>query len=165
MKRLFKYLMFSSFVLLVLNGCNLGDDGNHIHEDIFQYKGSLIGDNSAVTQIIGQLRHPEEFNGVSLETKEEPYGMTIKYKDAEGEISEKEDKKTAIYNATFLFVLINNVDWIVFDFGHDQYEIMRSDLEDWYDKNINQFANENDLENFINEKLTEEDKINDLFTE
>ena len=46
--------------------------------------------------------------------------------------SEQNYKKTAIYNATFLFALVQNVDWITFNFGNQEYKITKENLQNWY---------------------------------
>lgn len=165
MRKITKYFLFSLLILLFLNGCSSNSDGsNNSNEDIFQYKGSVIGDNSAVGNIIGQLRHSEEFHEVSLETKTEPYGMTVKYEDMDATMIEKEYKETTIHNATFLFALIDNAEWTAFDFEDGTYKITKSELQDWYGKDLNEFTNEKELKSFVQERLEDEDKVNQLFT-
>ncbi|WP_430735722.1 DUF4825 domain-containing protein [Metabacillus halosaccharovorans] len=51
--------------------------------------------------------------GFELKTKEEPYGINIIYNL---EI-EQDYEETVIYNGTFLLSLIQNADWINFNFG------------------------------------------------
>ncbi|EQB36299.1 MULTISPECIES: DUF4825 domain-containing protein [Virgibacillus] len=165
MKKTISYIFFSLLILLFLNGCGSNSGGNNnTSEDIFQYKGSVIGDNSAVTNIIGQLQHNEEFQEVSLETKAKPYGMTLKYENIEATMIEKEYKETTIYNATFLFALIDNAEWTIFNFGDHTYKITKSKLQDWYGKELNEFTNEEGLKTFVQEQLKDESKVNQLFT-
>ncbi|WP_228275784.1 DUF4825 domain-containing protein [Gracilibacillus oryzae] len=83
---------------------------------MFQYKNSYVGDNSAVGNIVNELAHSKELNQISLQTKTEPYGITLEYNDIDAEQVEEEMKHMVISNATFLFALIKNADWITFQF-------------------------------------------------
>lgn len=152
-------------ILLFLNGCgSIGDENVNSSEDIFQYKESMIGDNSAVASIIRQLKHNEEFQEVSLDTKEKPYGMTLKYGNIDVAEIEKEYKETAINNATCLFALINNAEWVTFDFEDNKYKITKSKLQDFYSKDLSGFSNEKELKALVQEQLKDESKVNQLFT-
>jgi hypothetical protein len=55
-------------ILLFLNGCN----SNETNEDLFEFKGSFVGDNNAIGSIVNQLPSDEYLNGFELKTKEEP---------------------------------------------------------------------------------------------
>ena len=161
MKKTTKYFTFSLLLVLLLSACNSAttnsDDG------LFQYKESLIGNNSAVINIIGQLWHAEKFEEVALQTKSEPYGMTITYKDLDAAMADKEYKETVVYNASYLFALIDNAEWIVFDFDDRQYEITKSALEDWYNQELSDFTDEEELEALIQEKLNDENEMKKFF--
>lgn len=163
MKNFTKYFLSSLIIILFLNGCSSTTD--QPSEDVFQYKESFIGDNSAVIHIIEQLRYAEKFEEVSLETKTEPYGMTIKYENMDAAMEESEYKEVAVYNASYLFTLINNAEWVSFDFGDYTYKISKSELQDWYGKELNDFTNEEELDVFIQEKLQEDSEMQQLFVE
>ncbi|MFZ0445840.1 MAG: DUF4825 domain-containing protein, partial [Bacillus sp. (in: firmicutes)] len=105
-----KLLFFSLLVLLLLSGCNSND--RNINNDIFQFKESFVGDNSAVGNIVNQLPGAEQLNGFKLKTNEAPYGIILNYDWTE---SEQEYKETVTYNVIFLFTLVQNVDWITFN--------------------------------------------------
>ncbi|ARJ39388.1 hypothetical protein SporoP8_11190 [Sporosarcina ureae] len=163
MKNPTKYFLYSLILILFLTGCSSTTD--QPSEDVFQYKGSFIGDNSAVIHIIEQLRYAEQFEEVSLETKTEPYGMTIQYENMDAAMGERDYKETAVYNASYLFTLIDNVEWVDFDFGNYTYEINKSELQDWYGKELNDFTNKEELDAFIQEKLHEDSEMQQLFVE
>ena len=74
----------------MLSGCSLNNDSK---TDLFQYKNSSVGDNSAVGNIVKELAHNKELNQISLETKKEPYGITLEYKDIDAEKVDKETKE------------------------------------------------------------------------
>ena len=97
LREIIKFLFFSLLVLLLLSGCNSNDRNNN--NDIFQFKDSFVGDNSAVGNIVNQLPGAEQLNGFELKTNEEPYGIILNYDWTE---SEQEYKDTVVYNVTFL---------------------------------------------------------------
>src|SRR3954453_2013029 len=110
LREMINFLFFSLLVLFLLSGCNSND--RNINNDIFQFKDTFVGDNSAVGNIANQLPGAEQLNGFELKTKEEPYGIILNYDWIE---SEQEYNETVTYNATFLFTLVQNVDWITFN--------------------------------------------------
>ncbi|WP_217269740.1 DUF4825 domain-containing protein [Neobacillus endophyticus] len=102
MKKFTTYIILISLLLIVLGGCQLSNKPN---QDIFQYMGSYIGNNSAVGNIITQLPQSKAFKQVTLQTKKKPYGMVIEYGDGTGNI-----KNSVINNATYLIALVKNVE-------------------------------------------------------
>ncbi|MGE6366388.1 DUF4825 domain-containing protein [Bacillus paramycoides] len=53
-------------LMILLSGCSLNADSK---TDLFQYKNSYVGDNSAVGNIVKQLAHNKGLNQISLETE------------------------------------------------------------------------------------------------
>lgn len=89
-------------------------------EKLLKYKGSNIGDNSAVGNISNYLLASDNIQGFELKTGEEPYEITLKYKGFEESqiiISTNETitlpfSDVMIKNSMVLFSLIKNVDII-----------------------------------------------------
>ncbi|UOQ83333.1 DUF4825 domain-containing protein [Gracilibacillus salinarum] len=164
MKTSVKYLLIFLLTALLFTGCSSNNEVQS-QSNIFTYNNSVIGDNSAVIAIINHLQHNKEFKEISLQTKEEPYGMTITYNELEATELEKEYKETAIYNATFLFALIENAEWVTFKFGdeNDEYKLSKEDLQTAFDKPLSDFTNEEEVTTFVQKQLKDENKINQLF--
>ncbi|WP_238532182.1 DUF4825 domain-containing protein [Planococcus antarcticus] len=150
-----KFMSFLLVVTLIVSGCNTKKE-----EDIFKFKGSYVGDNSAVINIVSQLKGAEYSKDLELKTNEEPYGIILNYDWSDSEMNYK---KTAIYNATFLFALIKNADWIAFNFDNQEYKITRESLQDWYSENLSDLENESETEKLTQRYLEDESKINQLF--
>ncbi|WP_336046562.1 DUF4825 domain-containing protein [Solibacillus ferritrahens] len=144
-------------VLNVLSGCSQNADSK---ADIFQYKNSYVGDNSAVGNIVNQLNHSNELKQISLHTKEQPYGITLEYNDITAKNADKEMKKTIIANATYLFALIQNVDWVTFKFSTNEFTVTKTEVQHWYNNNLDGLENEEDLKNLIKDYLNSEDSVN-----
>ena len=142
--------------MLILSGCH---SKNMEEDSVFKYKDSYVGDASAVGGILNHLQG-EQSQGFELKTKEKPYGIIVNY---DWSSSDLDYKKTAIYNATFLFTLIQNAEWVNFNFADHAYEIIKTDLESWYGENLSELENEDQLINLIEKYLGDEDKINELF--
>ncbi|WP_332844036.1 hypothetical protein [Solibacillus palustris] len=51
MKQMLKFLSLSLLVILIVSGCNTNNGKEDGKEDIFKFKDSLVGDNSAVGNI------------------------------------------------------------------------------------------------------------------
>ena len=164
MKIMTIYFLYSLSLVLFLNGCNPNNNVNgDKNANVFQYDGSFIGDNSAVINIINKLENAEDFKEVSLETKVEPYGMTLKYEDIDETMIEREYKETVIYNATFLFTLVENAEWITFNFEEQQFKITKEELQGWYGNEFSEFTSEEELKNLIQMQIANEKKVDQLF--
>ncbi|MBG9801541.1 DUF4825 domain-containing protein [Brevibacillus laterosporus] len=160
MKRITIYFISLLSLMIFLNGCSLKADSK---TDLFQYKNSYVGDNSAVGNIVKQLTHNKELKQISLETKKEPYGITLEYKDIDAKKLDKELKETVISNSTFLFALIKNVDWITFKYPDQEFSVRKDKLQDWYNNKLDGFENEEDLKKLIQGQLKSEDTVNQFF--
>ena len=156
MKRVLKLLSCSLLVILVASGCNT----KTTEEDVFQYKNAYVGDSSTVINIVNHSMQSEKFRGLELKTKEAPYGIILNY---DGSESEKNDKKTVIYNATYLFALIQNAEWITFNFDHQEYKITREALIEWYGEDFSTLQSEKELKTLIQKRWDDEYRVNQLF--
>ena len=156
MKKMLKLLSCSLLVILVASGCNTKTS----EADLFQYKNAYVGDNSAVINIVNHSMQSEKFRGLELKTKKTPYGIILNY---DGSESEKNDKKTVIYNATYLFALIQNAEWITFNFDHQEYKITRKALIEWYGEDFSTLQSEKELKTLIQNNWDDEYRVNQLF--
>lgn len=159
-------IIFSFLILatLLLNGCNqtkVNDD-----EDIFTFKESYVGDAGAVGNITRRLPNPngEQLSGLELKTTEEPYGIILNYTDVEkSEDIETNYRELVLYNATFILALVKNADWVTFNFVEQEFKVTREALQSFYGRDIKQFNNEEELSNFIQENLEDENKVIHFF--
>lgn len=153
-----------SMFLILLSGCS--SNSNAVDADPFQYKDAYIGDNSAVVNTLMHLQGADHFSGFELQTKEEPYGMTVSYDWTESELNPKE---TAINNTSYLFALIQNADWVTFHFetvaGAEEYKITREELRAGYDMDLRAIEDEGELKGYIEELIADETNVNALLDE
>ncbi|MDD2447744.1 MAG: DUF4825 domain-containing protein, partial [Tissierellia bacterium] len=100
-------------------------------EELYKLKGTYIGDNSKVGNIISLLDFPEELtsNGMELFTKEEPFGLQINFQ-ASDEIIAKYISTSSDYvwrpQSLILFSLIDNLDYIQYGINSDDVKITAS---------------------------------------
>lgn len=153
------FFSLSLLILLFLIGYNSTD----ANKDLFEFKGTFIGDNSAIGSIVNQLPSSEYLNAFELKTKEEPYGVILNYKGKEADEIEIKDKETAIYNATFIFALVQNAEWVIFHFDNREYKVTKEKLQDWYGKKWSDFTSEDELRKITQEYLENESKVNEFF--
>lgn len=141
-------LLVSFIVIMILSGCN----ANEVDKGVFEYKNSYVGDNSAVGNIIDNLREDDSIEGFQLITTDKPYGIIVNYDGLE-------DEKVAVYYATYLFTLVVNVEWITIHFNDADITITRDDLQDWYNVDLSKFTSEEELEELIEENAEEVNEI------
>lgn len=149
-------------LMMLLTSCSQSAESK---TDLFQYKNSYVGDNSAVGNIVNELTYNNELNQISLETKKEPYGIILEYKDIDTNSIDKEMKETVITNSTFLFALIKNVDWITFKFPDKEFSVTREKIQEWYNNKLDGFENEQDLKKLIQEHLKSEKIVSEFFNQ
>ncbi|GEM02670.1 protein of unknown function [Halolactibacillus halophilus] len=99
---------------------------------VFQYKGSYVGDNSAVGNISRMVTTLETVDRFKLQTKQEPYGIELYYESDEPyafNVIDKEIHQQSLY----LYYLIDNVDYISFIFNnqavHTDRDMYASDIK------------------------------------
>lgn len=158
MKKRMQFFTIFLFVLMLLSACNSNE--NNTSKDLFQYKDSYVGDNSAVGNILYQLPGAEDLNNFELKTSDEPYGIIINYS---GIKSANAYKEMVIHNATFLFTLIQNVDWITFNFDDRNITIEKEQLEGGYSKDLSNIQKEEELIELLDELLKDESGLQNLF--
>ena len=159
-----RLLIFLFVLLLTLAGCDSNSrSAGSEDKDIFQYKDSYVGDNSAIGSILGMLPQSARLKQFSLSTAEKPYRITVQYNEAASPMSESEIRETVIFNATFLFALVRNVDQVHLDLEGQSYLITREQLQSWYGKELDQFENERDLRNLTQEFIPDKGKVDQLF--
>src|SRR5699024_659606 len=105
------------------------DTGNM--DDLYKLKGSYIGDNSNVGNIINLLDFPEELtpNGMELFTKEEPFGLQINFQASDETIAKYISTSTDYVwrpQSMILFSLIDNLEYIQYGINSDKATITAS---------------------------------------
>jgi hypothetical protein len=142
--------------MLLIAGCSLGEKeaAKSSTEPLYSYKDSYVGDNSAVGGIVDKLPGSVYQQGLSLQTKNRPYGITVKYAPSEGADAGDQDEfmeywkapqdRTLITgNATVLMALVQNADYVTFEMGdplNQSVTVTRNELETRYGHDLRDFA-------------------------
>ena len=153
-----KLIIFSMLVLIGLVGCGKSTNTSEVSE-LLTYKNSYVGDNSAVSNIIWRLPAHESLDGFELQTSQEPYEITINYKDFDKNTVKVEDGSTSNAslneilkgNAMIILSLIQNAEIINFNVeGHDMIIFDRATLSNDYGNTLDSITeDESSLQNFI----------------
>lgn len=119
--------------------------------ELLRYRNSYVGDNSAVANIILNLDGSKYFKHFALQTREQPYGIEIRYgvgpNSSRNEFGEYwTDAKTKVIflnSATALLALVKNVDSIKFSLEtapQRTWTVSRTELEKFYGSDLRLFA-------------------------
>ena len=87
--------------------------------ELLSYRTKFVGNNSAVGNISNLLQYPDylEYQNISLQTKKEPFAITINFHDKDQKFESSSDENTESFfemNACILFSLVQNLDEVVF---------------------------------------------------
>lgn len=153
-----------SIVLIVVTGCGAASSNE---DNIFQYRNSYVGDNSAVNAIAQHLPAPngEQLSNIELQTTTEPYGVTLNYElqEQQSDVEPGEDyKKVAITSSAIMLALVQNADYVTLSYVHDQFTVTKDDMNLWLGKPLNTFVSELQLTSYMEFYLEDENKIKQL---
>ena len=120
-----------------------GVDGVPVYdaEALIRHKTPYVGDSSKVSNLVGVLPFAEYREGLSLQTREAPYGATVNYNFITFELSEQDIERTLRNNAMIMFALIDNVDNLTFyakGIREHPYRYQRAQLE--IDQDLREYA-------------------------
>lgn len=135
--------------------------------NIKRYKSHYVGDNSNTGNLIGAL--PLSENGFVFEIDSEKCGVTIDYHATDWYANENlYTEKGLIYNAVSMFALIDNLQYIRFNFSGSSYEITREQIVKHYPDYDKIFSGDSlDEENFnkyVEQKMGEDTFITNMFS-
>ena len=116
-------------------------------EQLKKYKSKYIGDNSNTSHLLNSL--PLSEYGYVFEIDSENYGLTINYNCTDWYNNENlYINKALVYNSISLFKLIDNLEYVTFNFSGSSYTITREHCP--LNKNIEQKIDDNE---FISEMM------------
>ena len=127
-------------------------------DNIIKYKNKYVGNNSNDGNLINSL--PLSEYGYLFEIDSKNLGLTIDYHITDWYINENYYlEKSIVYNSVSLFILIDNLEYIKFNFSGKTYEVKRKNVEEYY-PNYKEILNEKISKESFNKYL--EEKINDI---
>lgn len=178
-----KKLMFKVGTIILsvglLSGCSsvLEEERKESVDAVIEYKDTYIGDASSVLKISYVLPAGEYVKQLSLQTKEEPYEMTVDYglkdeqdiskEDFEKDWSERNTKKALLNNAISYFILINNVGVVHLNVETTtpyKLTVTREEIESFVGKDVRMYADDAELwKKEIEENIIENEERVDEF--
>lgn len=129
-------------------------------DKIINYSNKYVGNNSNDGNLISHL--PLSEYGYTFEIDSKNFGLTINYKTDINSIDELYLKKSLIYNSVSIFALIQNVEYLKFNFGETSYNIDRQKIKETY-PNYQEIVKENDINKDNFNKYLEEMMKDDKF--
>ena len=107
---------------------------------IYSYQNTYVGDNSSVGGILYLLPLSDNVASFSLQTKSEPYAITVQYKGIDN-VDESEVTQSIAYNATTIFALVTNSDEVIFetDEGLEIVRYRRAEIQNTYDEDLSRY--------------------------
>ncbi|MBE6160986.1 MAG: DUF4825 domain-containing protein [Firmicutes bacterium] len=129
-------------------------------DNIIKYKNKYIGNNSNTGNLIGSL--PLSEYGYVFEIDSDNLGLTINYHVTDWYINENQYlEKSLIYNSISIFFLIDNVNYIKYNFSGKTFVFNRNDIVENY-PNYNKI-NKNTFNKLVEKRITDDDFINNIF--
>lgn len=135
-------------------------------ENIIKYQNKYIGDNSNTGNLIGNL--PLSEYGYSFEIDSKNLGVTINYNTTNW--YNNEDlyvEKSLIYNSVSIFLLIENAEYIKYNFSGNSYETNRKLIEENYPEYFkiieNKKINKNNFNEYIENKLNNNEFAKNIY--
>lgn len=127
-------------------------------DNISKYQNKYIGNNSNIGNLINNL--PLSEYGYVFEIDSNNLGLTIYYHITDWYINDDlYIQKSLIYNSVSIYALIENVEYIEFNFSGSSYKITRKAIEDNYPNYSKILQNENINKEKFNQYV--ENKMND----
>lgn len=121
--------------------------------NLYANKTDYVGNNSKVSKIAHDLTVMPQFGwfGIELQTKDEPYGLTINYSITDedlGQINLNSAQDTFKKNVIVMFSLIGNVENIAVNLKHDEkiitYNYSRKMANDYMKQDVRNLAKTED---------------------
>lgn len=130
-------------------------------ENIIKYKNKYVGNNSNDGNLINNL--PLSEYGYVFEIDSKNNGLIIDYHITDWYINENYYlEKSLLYNSVSIFYLIDNVEYIKFNFSGKSYLVHREDIINNY-SNYNKIKDKNTFTKYVENKINDIDFINSIF--
>ena len=135
-------------------------------DNIIKYKSKYVGDNSNDSNLINNL--PLSEYGYTFEIDSENLGLTINYHITDWYIKDNLYlQKSLIYNSVSIISLIDNVEYIEYNFTGNSYKVSRDIIESEYPSFYkivhNNEVNKENFNQFLENKMKDNGFIDRVF--
>ena len=133
--------------------------------NIIKYKNKYVGNNSNTSNLINSL--PLSEYGYTLEIDSKNLGVTINYHMTDWYINENYYlQKSIVYNSVSMFILIDNLECIKFNFSGKTYEVKRENVENnipYYNAIVENEINQDLFNKYVEDKVNDIEFVEDIF--
>ena len=134
-------------------------------DNILKYQNKYVGNNSNTGNLISNL--PLSEYGYVFEIDSNNLGLTIDYHITDWYINdEMYVERALVYNSVSLFSLIDNLQYITYNFTGNSYTIKREKVQELY-PNYNKInengINKDNFNIYLENKMTDDEFIKDIF--
>ena len=134
-------------------------------DNILKYQNKYVGDNSNTGNLISNL--PLSEYGYVFEIDSNNLGLTIDYHITDWYINdEMYVERALVYNSVALFSLIDNLQYVTYNFTGNSYTIKREKVQEIYPNysKINENGiNKDNFNIYLENKMTDDEFIKDIF--
>lgn len=134
-------------------------------ENIIKYKNKYIGNNSNTGSLINSL--PLSEYGYTFEIDSNNLKLTINYHMTDWYIAESGYlNKSLLYDTVSLFALIENLNYVEYNFSGKSYEVSREKLEKFYphyEDIVKDGINKSNFNVYLESKLADDDFIDEVY--
>lgn len=134
-------------------------------DNIINYKNKYVGNNSNDGNLLRSL--PLSEYGLVFEIDSEKLGLTVDYHITDWYINDDlYVERALVYNSVSLFSLIDNLNYITYNFTGKSYKIERAKVQEIYPnyKKINENGiNKDNFNIYLESKITDDTFIKDIF--
>ena len=134
-------------------------------DNILKYQNKYVGNNSNTGNLISNL--PLSEYGYVFEIDSNNLGLTIDYHITDWYINdEMYVERALVYNSVALFSLIDNLQYVTYNFTGNSYTIKREKVQELYPNysNINENGiNKDNFNIYLENKMTDDEFIKDIF--
>lgn len=134
-------------------------------DNIIKYKNKYIGNNSNIGNLISKL--PLSEYGYLFEIDSVNLSLTINYQVTDWYINENNYlEKSLLYNAVTMFILIDNLEEIIFNFSGNSFVITRNEVKDKYPNYcdiIDKEIDKNNFNKYVEDKMNDNEFVTNVF--
>ena len=136
-------------------------------DKIINYRDLYVGDNTNDGNLIAHL--PLSEYGYTFEIDSKNFGLTINYKTDTSKIDELYLKKSILYNAVSTFALIQNVQYMKFNFGETNFSVERQKIEEVYPSyeeivNKDKVINKDNFNKYVEDMMKDDEFVKNIFS-
>ena len=134
-------------------------------DNIIKYKNKYVGNNSNDGNLLNSL--PLSEYGLVFEIDSEKLGLTVDYHITDWYINDNMYvEKSLVYNSVSIFSLIDNVNYIQYNFTGKSYKVDRVKVQELY-PNYNKIneegINKDNFNNYLENKINDNEFIRSIF--